>query len=92
MAQLTPRKEEEFQTHLLTSKRRRLILVVLFLLSCSLFFFLIVRAMLAKHSWLSLLLPLLAIGIPLLISPQAQIWIYLPWQARARRNERTYLD
>jgi ammonia channel protein AmtB len=45
-----------------------------------------------KGKWTNLLLPSAMFLSPLLLYPLVEFWVYQPWQGKARKYERHYLD
>ena len=82
-----------YYSHLLINKTKRvgfsLIFVVVYVL--------MILAV-AKHivdqdkSWVYTSIPIILLGLPLIVYPPVEQWVYTPWQAKAQKYERHYRD
>ena len=45
-----------------------------------------------EKSWVYAAIPLILLGIPVILYPPVEQWVYKPWQAKAQKYERHYRD
>ena len=92
MAAPQQQNESDFQSYEVRSKKLTFTMFLTTTVCFALFFFIIVRAYVGGRTWVHLLPAIGVVAIPLILHPISSQWVYKPWQARRRKNERTYLD
>jgi hypothetical protein len=74
------------QILILKSRRNRI--MVAFCLMLLTFMSILMTHIFSNLSWMSITLPIIAIGLLGLLVPQSEQWEYKPWQDRPERHEK----
>jgi hypothetical protein len=96
MAQAKTKKKDDrdrkFYSHLLINHTQRWGLFMLFMMTYAGIVFVLASSAFLGQSWYAVVAPVVLGGIPLIIYPMSESWVYRHWQARPRKYERHYLD
>ncbi|NRA43369.1 MAG: hypothetical protein HRU09_00260 [Oligoflexales bacterium] len=83
----------KYYSHLLINKTKRAGFSFIFIAV-----YVVMVMVIANHvmeqdkSWVYTAVPVVLLGIPLMLYPPVEQWVYKPWQAKAQKYERHYRD
>ncbi|MBP6219122.1 MAG: hypothetical protein KA436_11100 [Oligoflexales bacterium] len=86
------KENARFYSYILIDKTQSWGLKLLLFFMYPVFLFFMAKILVSGQSWQAYFVPILFCGILISIYPLTESWIYRPWQAKARKHERHYLD
>lgn len=86
------KEEKPYVSHILINKNLRYGFFVANLIIFFVLILLMIGNVRTGGSWYSLLVPIILFSLPLMLYPPSEDWVYEPWQVRAQKYERHFVD